>query len=304
MTSNNINKKALNSLLEQNWEEAQKLFFENAKRNPSHETYNNLGNYLIEEGLICKNGYVRNAQKLGLKYLLKAAELKESSTNLCAISKAYNCELQTATKTQRYKLYKQTLDCLKRALTIKYSDEIQYNYIRILCLIDVNQESLLEKSRSLVANYVCQESVLLYFELLRVHSLLDEGLRCIEKYRQYLTEIDLLMFFVKFGLYEKAYCLCDTVCKEFSIDKYIASAIIECCIHTQHFDEAMSYAQYIQEIEDDIECPTENKWYKKIFINMDSSDNKRQKLINDYLAIPPFVETCCYYGCSLDGTDW
>ena len=70
------NERALNLLSKENFIQAQKLFFKNAKSTQSHETYNNLGWYLYTEGLECKNGKVRNAEKLGLHYLLKAKKNK------------------------------------------------------------------------------------------------------------------------------------------------------------------------------------------------------------------------------------
>ena len=89
MDANVMNERALKCLIEGNFEEAQKLFFENAKKNPSHETYNNLGNFLIDEGLLCKNGRVRNAQKLGVKYLFKALEIRRTFITLCALAKSF-----------------------------------------------------------------------------------------------------------------------------------------------------------------------------------------------------------------------
>ena len=46
MTAREMNHKALNELSMQNQAEAQKLLFENAKKNPCHENFNNLGYYL------------------------------------------------------------------------------------------------------------------------------------------------------------------------------------------------------------------------------------------------------------------
>lgn len=304
MTAKKTNKNALNFLMKQNWEMAQQLFFENARKNPSHETYNNLGNYLIDEGLLCKNGRVRNARKLGLKYLLRAAEMKDSQVNLCAISKVYDYELRTATGEQRQSLYEQSYRCLERALKITYSDEIQYNLLRILCLMNVRDESVLEKVRTLVKNYVCEESVSLYFELLCIHSLFEEGLHCAESYSDYLTKIDLLMFFAKFKLYEKGYNLCEPVCNQFSPDKYVASAIIECCVNTHHYEQAKIYARQIQELEEEIQYAGKEKWCKNVFCNIDSTDENRKKIIAEYFSIPPFIETCCYYGCTVHGTNW
>ena len=41
------NQAALDALAKQNFAEAQALFFENARKNPSYQTFNNLGYYLI-----------------------------------------------------------------------------------------------------------------------------------------------------------------------------------------------------------------------------------------------------------------
>ena len=68
-------------LSKQDFAGAQKLFFDNARTAPSHETYNNLGYFLCTEGLECRSGKTRYAGKLGFSYLLKAEKLKCTSVN-------------------------------------------------------------------------------------------------------------------------------------------------------------------------------------------------------------------------------
>lgn len=304
MTAQEINENALNCLRSQRWKEAQEKFFENAKKNPSHETYNNLGYFLINEGIECKNGRVRNAQKLGVKYLSRAAEIRESQINLCAIAKAYEYELISSSEKKREELFQQTSQCLKKALAINYSPVIDYNYIRSLYLMNPRDNSLLEKTKKLLTNYVSNESVSLYLELLCNHLLLDEGIRYIEQYKKYLNEIDMLMFFSRFELYDKAYPLCKAVCEQFSLDKYIASAIIESCMNTCHFEQARIYAKQIKDLEDDFHYNGKEVWTKEVFDNMESSDELRKNLISHYSMLPPFVDSCCYFGCSVHGTEW
>ena len=55
---NKINRSALDELSKHNWKIAQKMLFDNAKKHPCHETFNNLGYYLCTEGLECKNNKV------------------------------------------------------------------------------------------------------------------------------------------------------------------------------------------------------------------------------------------------------
>lgn len=292
------NEKALRCLMTQRWEEAQRLFFENVQEFPSHKTYNNLGNYLIDEGYVCENGKIKNAQELGLMYLLKAAEMEEDPVNLCTIAKAYDYELRTADESQRDSLYIQSYRYLEQAIRIEESNEIQYNYIRICCLLNMDDETILESARKLIEHYICNESISLYLEILRRHFKIEEGVLCIEKYREYLTEMDILMFYTTFELYEEGYQLCENVFAEFSSDQYIASAIIECCINTQHFKEAELYASCIRDVE-------ENKqWCNRILKNMDTSDSYRRKLIENCRMLPPFQSVCGYYGCPIHGTKW
>jgi len=303
MTAQEINENALNCLKNQNWKEAQEKFFENAKKNPSHKTYNNLGYFLITEGIECKNGKVRNALKLGLKYLVRAADIKESQINLCAIVKAFEYELISFPINRVELLYKSS-QYLKRALEINYSPIIHYNYIRSLYLLNPKDNSLLEKTRKLLTNYVCNESVSLYLELLCSHLLLDEGICCIEKYQEYMNEIDILMFFARLKLYEKAYSFCKAVLEQFSPDKHIASAIIESCINTRHFEQALFFAKHIKELENDFQYGKKEAWTTKVCNNLESSDEFRKKLISQYSTVFPFVDSCCYFGCGIHGTEW
>ena len=304
MTAQEINENALNCLKSQKWKEAQENFFENAKKNPSHQTYNNLGYFLINEGIECKNGKVRNAQKLGVKYLNRAAGIKETQINLCAIAKAYEYELLSFSVKTREELLQKSSQCLKKALEINYSPVIDYNYIRSLYLMNPRDNTLLEKTRKLLTNYVSNESVSLYLELLCNHLLLDEGIRCIEQYKKYLNEIDMLMFFTRLELYDRAYPLCKEVCEHFSPNKYIASAIIESCMNTCHFEQARIYAKQIKDLEDDFYYKGKGVWTRKLFDNMVSSDELRKNLISQYFMLPPFVDSCCYFGCSVHGTEW
>ena len=304
MTARKINENALNYLKSQKWKEAQEKFFENAKKNPSHETYNNLGYFLINEGIECKNGRVRNAQKLGKRYLFKAADIKESQINLCAIAKAYEYDIRSSSVKKKENIFRQSSRCLKKALEINYSGVIHYNYIRSLYLINPNDSILLEQVKKLMTNYVCNESVSLYLELIGQHLLLDEGIRCIEQYEKFLSDIDMLMFFVRLELYEKAYPLCKGICEQFSPDKYVVSAIIESCIKTHHFEQAKIYAKQIKDLEAEFCYEKEETWANAVLDNVVSSDKFRKKLISQYSMSPPFIDSCCYFGCSEHGIKW
>ena len=111
MKPQEINEKALAFLANQDWKTAQELFYENARKFPSHKTYNNLGFFLIREGLLCKNGTQRNALKLGLKYLEKASKFEESSVNCVAMVEAIVFELRSCSKEAEESLKKKRMGC-------------------------------------------------------------------------------------------------------------------------------------------------------------------------------------------------
>ena len=89
-----INHKAMTELCNQNFVGAQKLLFENAKKNPCHETFNNLGYFLCTEGLFNNNDdRIRSADVLGMKYLIKAVNIKLSVKKLCAVATAIDLRI-------------------------------------------------------------------------------------------------------------------------------------------------------------------------------------------------------------------
>lgn len=302
MNAKEMNEIALDHLMKQNWQMAQHFLFKNARKHPSHETYNNLGNFLIHEGIICKNGKIRSAQKLGMKYLLRALEMKSTSTNLCSIAKAYDFALRSVTDMSKESLVQKMYHLLTVAYSITASSETLYNILRLKILTKVHNETIIEDIKMLLTEFTCEESVRLYFEMLRFYSLYDEGLCCIAQYGEYLSEVDLLLFYAKYKKYNEGYCLCDTVCNQYSPDKYTSAAIIECCVNTNHLEEARLYAKHITEIEDTISCTKKDNWYRLVFTNLNTSEKSRCDLIAEYLSIPPFVDTCCYFGCPIHKT--
>lgn len=301
MEDNIINKQALLKLAQQDWKGAQTLFFENAKKNPSNKTYNNLGKYLIDEGLECKNGKVRNAYKLGIKYLKKAVEKELSPITLCALAEANENEFIITTGEQRAKVLRESKKYLEMAREINYTNEIQYNYLRICYMLGEKDNVLLEQSRKLILEYVCEESISLYFALLSDYMLIDEALECIKNYEKYIYEPDLLLFYVKFGLYEKGLCLCDVIKRQYSPDKYIIAAIIECYVNTEHYEEAKNYVKFISEIESEIQS---RKDLRNILEDSKESVGHRKKIISEYSMVFPFVKICCYFGCPTHKTIW
>lgn len=306
MTSEKTNQQALAFLNEQRWKDAQKLFFENAKENPSHQTYNNLGFYLITEGLTLKNGKTRNAWKLGFKYLLRAESYRASLTNAAAITKAIELRL-LHTNEDKTSLFRAACEHLENARELDFTHTLGYNYLRYRYLLNPRDERLLSDVRNFVQKRPFAESVILFFCLLKANGMVEDCLKCIsdyaDKYSAFFDEAELIMFYAQYGFYEYGYNLCKPLCEKYDINKFLASAIIECCLNTNHFNEAITYANKIQE---DKACSEKENWCAKVFCNLSDSSSYRKELINSYSYHfwPPFVELCGYFGCTSHGNKW
>ena len=299
----NKNHMALCLLDSQDWQHAQQILRENAKKHPCYQTYNNYGYYLITEGILCKNGKTKNALKLGTKYIIKALNIKRTVISVCAMVKSLEYQIRDAKPVERNLLYQKAYKLLEEGLEIEYSDEMQYNLLRYQYLLNPSDEKNIEQIEALINNFVTFESVSLYFGAISSRKLRDKGDDCIAKYGKYIDEVDLLMFYAKTKQYKEGFCLCEKVFKNYSMDKFISSAIIECCVNTNHFDEATLYSDEIMRMNDNSEFYV-GKLPLKNSINLFSSSNYRKMIIDSYLCVSPYLDRCCYFGCTTHGIVW
>jgi len=66
---------------------AQQLFRKNVRRNPCFLTLHNLGHFYVQEGIVSEgDAWIRYAERLGIKYCLRAAAIEKSVLNLYAIA--------------------------------------------------------------------------------------------------------------------------------------------------------------------------------------------------------------------------
>ena len=199
MNSESINNRALECLARQNWTEAQRLFFYNAKKFPSHKTYNNLGYYLISEGLECKNGKVRSAHKLGVKYLIKASMLATSVTNIIAQVNALSLSMRTLDGDKHIEFVARMRDLYKRALEIEYSPQLQYNFLRCSYILGERGDALIAQVEHLISELVTPESTALYLAMLCNMGEVDKGKTALLKYCDIIDDYDRAIFSVKLG---------------------------------------------------------------------------------------------------------
>ena len=79
MTAEQINAKALEFLSSQDFENAERLLYENVKANPSYQTYGNLGHFFVSVG------FARNDKRAGKGFKL-GYHLYSSNISSTAIS--------------------------------------------------------------------------------------------------------------------------------------------------------------------------------------------------------------------------
>ena len=292
-----INAKALHELHKQNWKEAQILLFENSKKNPCHETFNNLGYYLCSEGLECKNGKVRNADVLGMKYLLKANKIKKTVVNLCAIATAIELKIPYAKNDSFFTPYN-AYKFLDEAVKIQYLNEVEYNRLRFLYMHNNKSLEVLDGLEKLVENYKSKESISFYLHVLSSHNLLKEShLLC---YNDYIYPLDSLFLYYSCKQYKKCIDLIENMKTEFAFEKLQNAIAIESFIELSQFKNAKSYAKFIQDMEP--EYQKGDKELRKIFEDLEKTSPIRQNIILNYNYYPAYIMPCCYFGCKLHNT--
>ena len=297
MTAKSINMQAIDALIKGNNLEAQKYFFENAKNNPSHETYNNLGYYLCSQGLQYVNGNFRNAYKLGMQYLKKASNYKNTIVNFLAIATSININLKGHPYDSKFMdLYKEAYTALSEALKICYSDNIEYNCLIYQYLIDRKDINILYRLENLIRTYKNSESICFYLYLLCEHSFYEECLRYIDKYRDFIDYSDCIMLYYFCGKYEEVERIFNIVIKEYLFNEIELSVIIESLFILNHNDKI----KLLQNLVEQIESYTSNRNIENVFI----SQLYRKSKIKQFLYMPAYIVPCCFFGCKNHKTSW
>lgn len=296
-----INSAALDNLSKQNFAEAQSLFFENARNTPSHETYNNLGYFLCTEGLECKNGRVRNADKLGLSYLLKAEKLNTTSVNQSNI--AGELEKQRAfefskTGIDAAEICNEALRHAETAVRLKYSNELEYNRLRFLFLCDKRKIDVLNGMKELVCRFENDDAVEFLLNLYCLHSEFNNCLRLISEYRDRLDAYCLLSLYCRCGDFDSGAALCVKVYEQFVPDDTIVAMMAECLINTGEYSRADMLRVELENNAPEY-CDTD-KFLTVVKMAFNSSEY-RKTVIQNYCYRPGYMVQCGYFGCKIHG---
>ena len=102
---------------------AKSILNKNAIVNPNYKSLHNLGLFYVENGVMMKDGKVRKANCLGLRYLDMSRKITETYQNDMALGYVYS----------EMKQYKMSSNAFNKACIIKPSFASMYNY-GIVCL--------------------------------------------------------------------------------------------------------------------------------------------------------------------------
>lgn len=296
------NQAALEALSRGNFSKAQELFFENAKKNPCHGTYNNLGYYLCTEGLECRNGKVRNADLLGMRYLLKAKRLCKTFINLSNIATAIHLrlggELKDSVNPNDIYSLQHAYVCLKEAVLLHSSDETEYNILRFLYLLDNDTTAIINSLERLITKIPCQDSINFYLYLLCKASCFEKCLRVLEEYRYLLDEMDLLTYFCLCGKYEEGANLYDdNICSKFYFGEEHSAMMLECLVRSEHKKQAAFFIDFVKKQEASLGYPSKKKWINEIPNDQVKLLQYTNTVISSYRYIPQYRMPCGYFGC-------
>lgn len=287
-----INKAALDALCQDDFYQAQTLFRKNAKINPSHVSFNNLGVFYVFEGIQTQNNKYREAKKLGVSYLKKAIALQPLKLSylalghVCIDAKDYNSASRNFTEANAFESDNTSL----HNLALSYYKGGMY------------KEALFWFEKAL---HGCSKSD--YFETFASYlfSLLQvDKKRCREEmdvlFDNDTNDIAIERFTLAYlcGDMQLAEHQIEKMLKYFDVGLEVTAMVFDCLISQEKADEAERHLkckiQFLEETGDNY-FKQEIERYKKLFL----CEAYRKEIIASFRYTVPLIAQCCYYGCTI-----
>jgi len=291
-----MNDNALEALEIGDFLTAQNLFRQNAKSNPCFITLNNLGVFYVSEGMVLQNGKMRNASKLGLKYLKMAENYFRSHLNLMAIGEGYF----------NIKEYKLASEYFRHANRIRnlYTNYNNWGVSLYMQCKYVDASKCFKKALALCNDYDYYDiypakSNIFYsyaFSLLQY-----DKMKCSTVLKKLIhsnishiviDEFILAYFCNDFQLAEK---FIENMLDTWKLDIPVIAMVFDCLFKLKKNDVASKYLRlqiellegYEYDIRREINC------VKQVFTKSDCRD----KVINEYRYVPSIMTNCYYINC-------
>ena len=259
---------------------AQILLRKNVNKKPCCLSLNNMGVYYIQYGVTLKNGRIKSAKKMGLKYLLRAS-LCEMDWRNCA---------STATALLEHGNLECAYQLLSQALLLKWDCKILYNIGACLYRLEKYQEAVsvfetLSKEEfvdQIVQNNGQHPLLVLAYCQIKLHNE-QECIRHIQRFRKAHKTADRLdVFYIRYmcGLYEEALSEYFELLQEWYATKAVLALVGECTAY---------FPAYANEVENAM--PPE---HKKIWYALKKNRPLRLKEIDAYVYVPPLIDLYYY----------
>jgi Tetratricopeptide repeat. len=284
-----INERALIFLGNRDFLSAQEFFRKNVKKNPCHVSFNNMGVFYTFEGMELPNGKIRNARKLGMKYLKKAEEYQKSNLTFLALGDVFF----------ENKDYEEASRCFSQACGLKCDYASMYNLALSFYRQELYKEALKWFEKALdVCEKADHDKI---FEAYLFSLLQIDKKMCREKL-SHLLETNIVPMDI--DVFVLAY-LCDELqaaerqieyyFKHFSLDLEEMAMAFDCLFKLNKREEAQKYLELQMKSLNgyDYNVQPEIQRLKKVF----SDDEYRKNIASSFRYIRPLIKQCCYYGC-------
>ena len=273
------NLKALAALSCGDFEKTQKILRENARKWPSVLSFNNLGLYYLQNGIICVNQKVRSSQKIAMHYLEKAHNIDSDWRNCLNLASAYyengciECAEKLLCESQNEKCYEINMYNLGVCKYRKgdYSNSIKYfENIADSCSCKFVEEGGQHQLIVLAYNYYMLGDIPCCNEMVNRY-------RKIEKME---NSLDIFVLRYLCGEYNAAAEECNNMLREWYPD-YSVWAMVADCVD--------SGIVPMKTIEKNIDGKSMRN-LMKLIANLD----ERRRYINQYRYVVPFINYYIY----------
>lgn len=255
---------------------AQSMFRTNVRRKPCCLSWNNIGVFYSQYGMIQKSGKIQSAKKIGRRYLLKAAQSEEDWRNLVSAASAlfevgvFFTAYQLLTKAYRVNsntLFLYNIGCCLFRLG-RYKEAI--SVFETLCSDDA-------------VDFIVQNSGQHPFLILAYchHNTnnRNECVRYVQKY-SYLQEnqerLDVFHLRYLCGLYDEALNQSFDLLKEWYPSSHLLAVLAECVTYVPAYGNSVDSAI----------PPEKTKFWRELR----NDEVLRSQKIQEYIYVPPSIE--------------
>lgn len=282
------NQKALEKLDEGDYYGAQALLRKNAKKHPDHLTFNNLGVYYVTEGMELRDGRMRSAEKLGLKYLKAAEGLESSLQNKMALGGYYF----------RQGDYETAMPYYRDADSLDDSYEASNNLGACLYLVGdmVGARTCFDKAFDLCESADDKATILTSYAFALLAA---DRVKCLEilntekrSLSLYLPDEFVLLYLS--GEIEAASVCVMRLISEYAVDPPVVAMALDCLLRLERKDEARSVLETVLENLEGLGggMQRELAQIRRAY----ESPEARSELIGEFRYFPPIITPSCYIG--------